>query len=214
MRMRPHALRVKLAAPFVTHTLIPGTGPRVLLTFDDGPTEEVTAGVLERLAVVNARAVFFVIGEKVEKNQNLATLISAAGHAVGNHSHTHPSGPWPDYRRYTEDLRRCSEAVKVATGRNPRFFRAPEGRLHPGSIWGSRRMGMQHLLWSLDSNDWTCNNGAEARQAATRVLDEVRDGDIILLHEYASWTWDLLDVLIPGLTRRGFDLNSGLTDLS
>jgi len=214
MRMRPHPVRILLASPMVTHTLSAGLKPRVLLTFDDGPTAEVTDGVLERLGAAGARAAFFVIGSKVEKNPDLLAKVIAAGHSVGNHSHTHPSGKWPAYSPYLNDLRQCNEAVKKATGNNPSIFRAPEGRLHPASILGSRRLGLQHILWSLDSNDWTCQNADDARQAAQRVLDEVRGGDIILLHEYAHWTWDLLDVLLPGLQQRGFDLSSGLDDLS
>lgn len=214
MKMRPNALRSWLTSAYVDHHLPKGSRPRVLLSFDDGPTAEVTTGVLERLAAAEARAVFFVIGSKVEKHPELVAAVAAAKHAVGNHSHTHPCLRWPSSGPYLDDVRQCSVAIENATGELPVFFRAPEGRLHPPSIWGSRRLGLRHVLWSLDSQDWTCNNADDARKSAERVLAEVKDGDIILLHEFALWTWDLLDVLLPGLQERGFDLGSGLHDLT
>jgi len=214
MRNRPHGITSLLTSGLVTHALPTGPKPRVLLSFDDGPTDEVTQGVLERLAAFDARAAFFVIGNRVEKNPDLLLKVAAEGHAVGNHSHTHPSDRWPAFSPYMDDIMQCNRTIEKIQGKKPTLFRAPEGRLHPPSIWASRKLGLQHVLWSLDSNDWQCTNAEEARQAAEKVLSNVHDRDIILLHEYAHWTLDLLDVLLPGLVSLGFDLATGVNDLS
>ncbi len=213
MRMRPHPTLAFLTSAWVIRSLPRGAKPRVLLSFDDGPTSKITEGVLQRLEAANARAIFFIIGQKADKNPQLLNTISGAGHALGNHSQSHPSGRWPAPGPYQKDMEQCSEVIARAQGKAPTFFRAPEGRLHAGSILGSRSLGMKHILWSLDSLDWQCTQPEEARLAAQNVLEQVQDGDIILLHEYDEIIWDLLDVLLPGLQEKGFDLSTGLDAL-
>jgi len=185
-----------------------------LLTFDDGPVPGVTEGVLERLQAARARAVFFVVGQTAAQAPHLLRTITDAGHAVGNHSWSHPGQAWPAPGGYLADMRRCGDFIQTTTGRPCRLFRAPEGRLHPASLLGPGRQGMRHVLWSLDSNDWSSRHADDARRAADRVLAEVRDGDIILLHDFSPLVHDLLDVLLPGLQGQGFDLSAGLSRLT
>ncbi len=217
MSSRPAPWVAALTRGLVTRRLPDGCAaetPRVLLTFDDGPSAEVTPGVLERLAAHRARALFFAIGNRAVGQETVLRSVLAGGHALGNHSHTHPTGRLPGWGAYLQDVRTAGEALAAASGAPVRFFRAPEGRLHPASVWGVRGLGLRHVLWSLDSEDWMCEDATAARAAARGVLAEVRDGDIILLHEYARWTWDLLDELLPGLVGRGFELGRGLGELT
>ncbi len=210
MQARPNPLRQRLVAPFATHRL-PSGGPKsVLLTFDDGPTPGVTEGVLDRLSQASARAIFFVVGQRATANPDLLQLMHQQGHAVGNHSNTHPTGPFPNPRTYWQDIRLCSTAIEKATGQAPAFFRAPEGRIHPPSLLVPQVLKMRHILWSLDSQDWQGEDETEAKASAQRVLADVQDGDIILLHEYAGWIHTLLDILLPGLQKMGYDLQAGL----
>ncbi len=210
LNARPNSLRQRLVAPFATQSLPVGGQKSVLLTFDDGPTPEVTEGVLQRLAAASAKAIFFVVGNRVVANPQLIRMIHQQGHEVGNHSFSHPCSHLPNPTSYWNDLRRCSEVISTAIGTKPTFFRAPEGRLHPASLLVPRVLKMQHVLWSLDSQDWQGEDESAARASASRVLADVQDGDIVLLHEYAGWIHALLDILLPGLQEKGFDLNSGL----
>ncbi|HPF69127.1 MAG TPA: polysaccharide deacetylase family protein [Candidatus Krumholzibacteria bacterium] len=211
--MRPNTLRASLLASLVTRRL-PASHPRtILLTFDDGPMPGVTEGVLERLQAHGARALFCVLGPRVAQAPDLARAIVAGGHALGNHSHRHDMGAAPAPWGYLRDMGDCSAAIAAATGSPPRFFRAPGGRLHPASLLGPRRHGMQHVLWSLDSEDWRCTDPAAAADVAARVLDSVAGRDIVLLHDYSTVVHALLDHLLPGLVARGFDLAGGLDAL-
>jgi hypothetical protein len=79
-------------------------GKRVLLTFDDGPAPEVTSAVLERLAAHRARAVFFVIGSRTVGAESTLRAVVSAGHAIGNHTYSHPVQSWPGLRAYRRDL--------------------------------------------------------------------------------------------------------------
>ncbi|MBC8424408.1 polysaccharide deacetylase family protein [bacterium] len=206
-------LKERLTSTLVTRRLPAGNGKRVLLTFDDGPTPGVTEGVLSRLAAHGARAIFFVVGRRIERDATLLPQVTAAGHALGNHSATHDVAALPSPVAYHRDLRRCRDLIERETGAPPRFFRAPAGRLHPASLLSPVILGMKHVLWSLDSLDWRCTRDDDARDAARRVLDTVADGDIVLLHDYAACSHALLDVLLPGLTDAGFDLGTGLDTL-
>ena len=207
-------LLARLTSPLVTRQLPDGDGRRVLLTFDDGPTPGVTEGVLKRLADHGARAIFFVVGRRVERDATLLPAVTAAGHALGNHSATHDDARLPSPLAYHRDVRRCRDLIAHETGTPPAFFRAPAGRLHPASLFSPLALGMRHVLWSVDSLDWHCRDDDDARAAARRVLATVGDGDIVLLHEYAAHVHALLDELLPGLAAAGYDLASGLAALA
>lgn len=211
--MRPSPLTTVLLAPLAVRRL-PAARPRsVLLSFDDGPVPGVTEGVLERLAAHGARALFCVVGTRVEAAPDLARAVVAQGHALANHSYAHGMARLPGPGRYLADLRRCGAAVAAATGHAPRYFRAPGGRVHPASLLGPVLLGMRHVLWSLDPADWRCAGPGEAAGLGRRLGDEAQGRDIILLHEDRPLIHALLDELLPALAARGFDLAGGLEAL-
>jgi peptidoglycan/xylan/chitin deacetylase (PgdA/CDA1 family) len=190
---RPHLLKRLLLPP----------GPaadegRVRLTFDDGPHDAVTPGVLDRLASFGHAAAFFLVGNRVAAAPQLPDAIRAAGHVVGNHTFTHPRLPWRDTARALVELVRCQHVVPQAT-----HFRPPFGRLTPGLWRAARRLGLIPAGWSLDAHDWRCRTPADAEGCAHRLLAVVRPGDVILLHDDRQTVLPLLDELLPGLRDRG-----------
>lgn len=211
--MRPSPVTSALLAPFLVRRLPSRCATSVLLTFDDGPVRGVTEGVLDRLADFKARALFFVLGRRVEAVPDLARAIAEGGHAVGNHSHDHDMARLPSVGAYLQDVRRCSTAIAAATGAEPRHFRAPGGRIHPASLVVPRRLGLTHVLWSLDPLDWGCTDPQVAAGLGRDLAGEARGGDIVLLHDFGPAIHPLLDQLLPGLVGRGFDLGSGLAAL-
>ncbi|MEA2429085.1 MAG: peptidoglycan-N-acetylglucosamine deacetylase [Thermoleophilaceae bacterium] len=157
----------------------------MVLTFDDGPHPEGTPAILEALG--EARAVFFLVGEQVERYPSLAAEIAAAGHEIALHGHRHVNQmrvtPWA----LAEDLRRGAEAIAAATGQAPALYRPPYGIFTPAGLALAKSNGWMPLLWSKWGRDWRANtNGAEIAQLATRDLSA---GDVILLHD-ADWYSD------------------------
>jgi peptidoglycan-N-acetylglucosamine deacetylase len=211
--MRTTGLSTRLASPLLVRRLPAPAADAVLLTFDDGPTPGVTEGVLVRLARHGARAVFCVVGERVEASPGLVRACREAGHGLGNHSHLHDMSRLPPPSAYLRDMDRCSAAILAAADCAPRWFRAPGGRMHPTSLLGPRSRGMRHLHWSVDPLDWCCRTPEQARETARRLADGIRGRDIVLLHEYDALILHLLDELLPGLAARGFDLAGGLAAL-
>jgi len=185
----------------------------VLLTFDDGPDSVVTPAVLERLKRYQARAVFFVVGSRINKARDVLSQILAAGHALGNHTYAHRLDRDPWLISYCIDVRRCQRLVTRVTGQAPRFFRAPMGRYSAGALLAPRMLGLDHLLWSTDSHDWKLRGEEAAKTCANRLCADVRPGDIVLLHDDNPWVLTVLDILLPTLASRGIDLCSGVNGL-
>ena len=154
----------------------------MVLTFDDGPHPEGTPAVLEALG--DAPAVFFLVGEQVDRYPSLAAEIVAAGHEVALHGYRHHNqmrvAPWT----LATDLRRGADAIGSATGRRPALYRPPYGIFTPAGLGLTRRNGWLPLLWSKWGRDWRAKtSGAEIARLATRDLAA---GDVILLHD-ADW---------------------------
>lgn len=190
---RTRYLTRALLSPF-SRTRCAGSG--VWLTFDDGPHAEHTPAVLDRLAAFGITAAFFLVGNRVT-DPALVESIAAAGHTLGNHTFAHAIPCWSDIALSRVDVRKCQELVPDAT-----LFRPPMGRLTPGLWLAARRLKLQCVNWSLDSNDWRCRSEADAMQCAKEVLELVRPGDIVLFHDDHRWIAPILDVVLPELSRR------------
>ena len=181
----------------------------MLLTFDDGPSPDLTDQVLQRLDAHGARAVFCLVGTRVLAAPDATRRLAEAGHVLGNHSHEHGMAAWPSLGTYLGDLDRCSEAIVAASGRAPTAFRAPGGRIHWASLVAPRRRRLPHLHWSLDPRDYACRNLDDAAALGRGLADAVRPRDIVLLHDDHPRILPLLDELLPRLVKAGFDLSAG-----
>lgn len=153
----------------------------VALTFDDGPHPQGTPAVLEALAAAGARATFFLVGEQVERSPGLAAEIAAAGHEVALHCHRHRNLLRLSPRQLSDDLLRALAAIGEATGRTPRLYRPPYGIFTAAALTLSRRHGWEPLLWSRAGHDWA--RRATPRSIAARITDDLRGGDVLLLHD-------------------------------
>ena len=102
-------------------------GNNILLTFDDGPHPEATPAVLDLLREHEARAIFFVVGNRIQRAPQMLLRILDEGHWLGNHSHTHPNDRRMPYREYLAELRKCQQVIHDITGTSPRFHRPPLG---------------------------------------------------------------------------------------
>jgi len=160
-------------------TGLPAAGG-LFLTFDDGPHPQWTPRILDLLAASGLRATFFVVGRRARAHAALVRRIDAEGHALGNHtlSHRHP---WtltaPAARAQVRD---GSAAIADLTGRAPRWYRPPHGRLRRCMVDEAQRCGQSLLLWTLSAIDW----GPFGRAGAiARRLDAARGDDIVLMHD-------------------------------
>jgi peptidoglycan/xylan/chitin deacetylase (PgdA/CDA1 family) len=153
----------------------------VALTFDDGPHPEGTPGVLEALDAAGAKATFFLVGEQVARRPALAAEIAAAGHRLGSHGHRHRSQLRLGPRELARDLARAEQTILDATGQDPSLYRPPYGIFSAAGLALVRRRGWTPVLWSRWGRDWS--RRASPAGIATKVTENVVDGDVLLLHD-------------------------------
>jgi peptidoglycan/xylan/chitin deacetylase (PgdA/CDA1 family) len=157
----------------------------IALTFDDGPNPSVTPRLVELLERHSARATFFVIGKFARACPELVREIAARGHALGNHTDTHPSLAWRAPRSIGDELARCQEAVAAATqSAPPRWMRPPYGFRGPQLASAVRRAGVAGVaMWSRTCYDWKPQPAAQLIARLQGLARAGRAGEIVLLHD-------------------------------
>jgi peptidoglycan/xylan/chitin deacetylase (PgdA/CDA1 family) len=155
--------------------------PRTMaLTFDDGPNPAITPALLDLLERYGARGTFFMIGRHVRANPQLAAEVVARGHAIGNHTDTHPNLIWLSPAKIRDELARCQEALVAATGVAPRWMRPPYGFRGPQLAPVLRRGGWAGMaLWSRAMFDWK----PQPPERMLRRMARSKGGEILLMHD-------------------------------
>ena len=155
-----------------------GRNGEVALTFDDGPSNE-TVRFLEALDELEVPATFFVCGRNVERRPHIALAIAKAGHAIGNHTYSHPRLTFCSYARVHREIARTQEAVAEATSVRPTLFRPPYGLRSPALQRVLPKLGLHGVHWSVAGQDWKRDSG----QIADRILRRAKVGSIVCLHD-------------------------------
>jgi peptidoglycan/xylan/chitin deacetylase (PgdA/CDA1 family) len=193
----------------------PADRKAIALTFDDGPSEG-TPRVLELLAKHRIPATFFQCGANVERLPETARAVRAAGHEIGNHSHTHPLFCFRSPAFILQELTRAQETIARATGFSPLLVRAPFGARWFGLREAQRRLGLRGVMWTIIGYDWKL----KADSIVSRMLTEISNGAILCLHDGRELranpdireTVAALARLVPRLENQGykFETVSGL----
>lgn len=143
--------RTQIFGPTVCRTNRP---EKLAITFDDGPNPAITPKLLDLLAKHNAKATFFLVGKYARESPGLVKEIVQQGHAVGNHTGTHPNLIFCGPEKTKSELLRCSESLARITGEKPRWFRPPFGFRSPWVGGIAQRQGMRLAMWTLIPGDW------------------------------------------------------------
>lgn len=172
----------QLYGPTVRRT---GSGRQIALTFDDGPNPPVTPRLLELLERHSVHATFFVVGKFVRACPDLVKEISARGHALGNHTETHPNLFFQSPAGIRGELARCQDAISGAVrGEPPRWMRPPFGYRNPWLDGEARRAGMQVVMWSKLCRDWKLQPPQRLVERLAGLSRTDRShGDVVLLHD-------------------------------
>jgi len=174
----------------------------IALTFDDGPVASNTTRVLDMLKRRNIKATFYVIGERVQRNQSLTKRMAAEGHEIGNHTWTHGKLTAMSDTKIRWELDKTRAAIVSATGIKPRTMRPPYGALSSRQRgWIFREYGYPTILWDVDPEDWKKPGISVIRN---RILSKTRNGSIILLHDLHKSSVDAVPSTIDALLRKGY----------
>jgi peptidoglycan/xylan/chitin deacetylase (PgdA/CDA1 family) len=185
----------------------------ILLTFDDGPRPKITVKVLSLLRQFQARAIFFIVGYRAEKNPELLKEIVSQGHLVGNHTYRHPNEGINRFQDYKSDIIKCQQVIEDMTGVKPFLFRPARGAISLTGLRAARSAGLMSLFWSVEGGEWGFNADQDAAAISAYLKSHAGSRDIVLLHDDHPIIPDVLRELLPELKHRGLDLTEGIHHL-
>lgn len=208
----PNARQVQATASPVPESVVAAAQPTptpapvirdkaVALTFDDGPSRANDGRIVETLQKYGAHATFFVLGDRARVDGDILQMYLAAGCEIGSHSWNHPQLSKMKWDEIERQLSKTNKTVsKLTGGYQIQLLRPPYGSI---SNTMRKKLDMPMILWSLDTLDWKTRN---TKKIFREVRKEVKDGDIILMHDIYSTTADAVEKVVPWLQNKGYDI--------
>jgi peptidoglycan/xylan/chitin deacetylase (PgdA/CDA1 family) len=164
------------------HTIVHGSGHIVALTFDDGPNVRTTPRVLDVLERDHIRATFFVVGRAALRYPELLRRMLRDGDEIGNHTQTHAHLNFLlTQSAIGREIDAAQSAISAVTGRPARYLRPPFGARDYAAIDAARRRGLRVVMWTAMLGDEA--QPIADRELARRLVSQVHDGAIIVLHD-------------------------------
>jgi peptidoglycan-N-acetylglucosamine deacetylase len=203
MNPRPKKLQVLRWLPtrwVLTHGL---RQRRVLhLTFDDGPHPEHTPALLDLLASHRARATFYLIGEHAERNPHVVERIVREGHALGNHSWSHPQFDRLSLKAQRDEIERTDRLLTGFDGLARHDFRPPRGVMPRPMLFDCIRRGRRIAYWSYDTLDYSRKPAEILIASANRHPPQA--GEVLLMHDDYDLSLQILRTMLPIWAADGF----------
>jgi peptidoglycan-N-acetylglucosamine deacetylase len=176
------------------------------LTFDDGPDSSVTPRVLDILKNNNVKANFFFVGTQIKYFPGVVKRAYNEGHLILNHSLNHPHFTELNAQGIKNQIIYTGEIIRSIIGKRPSLVRPPYGETNERVLAAARETKNKIIIWSTDSMDWV--PGIEKLEVIQNVLDNVRPGEIIIMHSGPGQKTVIraLPEIIKGLKARGFSI--------
>ena len=178
---------------------------KIAITFDDGPHPRYTEKILDILNRYDIKATFFVIGVNIENYPEAFRKIYENGHEIANHSYSHASEKDACMEFAINEIEKCEQIIYNNIGIKPKLFRPPQGIFSSEIEKAASKKDYSIILWSIDTKDWAHNSPQNIMKS---INDNIRGGDIILMHDYISGkntTCDALEIIIPNLLKKGYE---------
>ena len=173
-------------------------GPVIALTFDDGPYPKVTGHILDVLEKNGVCATFFVLGSRIEGHEDMLTRMDELGCEIGNHSFSHADLTRLSKADCQRELSDTDAEIRRVTGHEASVVRPPYGYYNKTVMSAAER---PLILWTVDTNDW---RGKAPGEIADYVIQQAKEGSVILMHDQQTQTADAMEMIIPTLIEEGF----------
>lgn len=204
--------------PFVVKKLFPdyiweiSTNKKELfLTFDDGPTPDVTDWVLDELKLFNAKATFFCIGNNVRQHQQLFNRILKEGHSIGNHTFNHIKGWKTKTNEYLENVFEAEKTITENFNGFPKskLFRPPYGQIKPNQGKKLMELGYKIVMWDVLPFDW--DKTVSNQECLDIVVSKSKNGSIIVFHDSVKASNNMkftLPKVLEHFTEKGYSFRA------
>lgn len=176
---------------------------QVAITFDDGPNSKFTPQILAILKKYNVKATFFCIGKHIENNPELFKQIAHEDHVVGNHSYSHSNNfGFFSSNKVVKEIKATNDLIFKYLNNNCNLFRPPFGVTNPAIKNAIKKTGHHVIGWNVRSLDTKIN---EPKEILKRITNNLKAGDVILLHDTNKRTVVVLEQLLLFLRERQFE---------
>lgn len=186
---------------------IPNHENKVYLTFDDGPTPEITEWTLAQLKSFDAKATFFCIGDNVRKFPEIFQKVINDNHSIGNHTFNHLNGWNTEMEVYIKNVELCNQEMverrrqkaessitTIKDNLQTELFRPPYGKIKPSQSKILRKQGYKIIMWDVISYDFDATISPE--KCLENVLKNVQSGSIIVFHD-SKKAFQNLEFVLP-----------------
>jgi peptidoglycan/xylan/chitin deacetylase (PgdA/CDA1 family) len=183
----------------------------IYLTFDDGPTTEITEWTLKTLKEYNAKATFFCVGKNIKNHPEIVKKIITDTHSIGNHTHNHLNGWKTDNVSYLENTIECEKTIQQFYDAtiHQKLFRPPYGKIKPSQAKKLRAEAYKIILWDVLSADFDPTISKE--KCLKNVLKNTKNGSVIVFHDSVKAKENLKYVLpkvLAHFSGKGFSFQS------
>ena len=181
---------------------------KVYLTFDNGYEAGYTNKILEVLKANNVKACFFVTAHYVNSASDLVQRMIDEGHIVGNHTVNHKSMPSLNEEQIKSEVMNLHQAVYEKFGIEMKYIRPPKGEYSEKSIACCNNLGYTTVMWSFAYDDWDENKQSREEYGKKKILDNIHNGAVILLHATSKDNSNILDYCIKQIKNMGYEFAS------
>ena len=180
----------------------------VYLTFDEGYEAGYTEQILQILKQNNVKAAFFITAHYVNTNAELVQKMIEEGHVIGNHTVNHKSMPSLTLEQIKEEVMNLHTAIYNQFGYEMKYIRPPKGEYSEKTVAYCNTLGYTTVMWSFAYDDWNENAQKGETYAKKKILDNIHNGAVILLHGNSKDNTNVLDTCIKEIKNMGYELKS------
>lgn len=202
------AKAVKIVEQFDGYTMGNKDKKCVYLTFDAGYEAGYTDNILKTLKENDVEATFFITAHYLNTAEDLVLEMIKNGNDVGNHTVNHKCIANLTDEQIKDEVMKLHNAVFEKTGYEMKYFRPPKGEFSEKSLSIIKELGYTNVMWSSAYDDWDKNKQGRTEYGKKKILDNLHNGAIILLHSTSEDNMNLLDELIKEIKNRGYEIKS------
>lgn len=180
----------------------------VYLTFDLGYEAGYTSKILEILKNNNVKATFFITAHYVNTQPDLVKQMINEGHIVGNHTVNHKSMPSCSLETINKEVMNLHSAISEKFGYEMKFIRPPKGEYSERTVAYTNTLGYKTVMWSFAYDDWDENKQGREEYGRKKILENVHNGEIMLLHATSKDNANILDDVVKQIKQMGYEFKN------
>ena len=180
----------------------------IYLTFDLGYEAGYTEKILDILKENDVKAAFFITGQYVNTSENVIKRMIDEGHIVGNHTTNHICMPTSSNDKIKEEVMSLHQSIYEKFGYEMKYIRPPKGEYSEATVAYTNTLGYTTVMWSFAYDDWEDSKQGREEYGKTKILENLHNGEIMLLHATSKDNCNILDEMIKEIKNQGYVFKS------